>query len=631
LAITYRTLHTHLRDSRKKKDMVDLRGAMAYEGDECSETALARAVHLLTLGAMSWQDAVAHDKDNWRQRGGGSIGSVFFDRHDDATAPTAKEWVSAALLCNPKTLLASEWHEGEENCLQLLRRLAVEGGFIGCFIAQDRAVRAGAAWLCEFAAEHNIDASNLVRPKQSMQTSNEKEEKKETDIDKRKRMAKEKAIERMKAQAAKFASMMEAELGDKEDNDTSDKEESPRGPTTPLRPLRQGSFGSVRSSTSSVASTSDSDRAGTPFMSPETGQPIFDETMIPSRLLRTRPQCIICSDDGNSEMRARDHEDEGHRKSRRRRTDGGNALAFVGYTQASTVLKGGGGPASSGNFYTSISPVRRFVGAHVALCGHAVHSECWESYLATVSHREDRIIGKRDEFRCPLCQRLSNCLVPFIDVGVDWIDAATCLPTSPKTNTKSDNDAMSCESLDTGGPLTLDEFLTGTPWWVPRHNKTVVWDGQCAFIANSTPKDDTSGNRSSPTTTTKAPRRRSVRPLRKKDLYAAWNAMMKTPRFVRRKLRPRSDGNNDESMTAADGQDIPSNHFAISMDSAGETVVWRRFMDQVSDITYRADGKRLGDENLHNDFGEFRHYIVEKYAYNMANRFAGKEPSDVSN
>lgn len=53
-------------------------------------------------------------------------------------------------------------------------------------------------------------------------------------------------------------------------------------------------------------------------------------------------------------------------------------------------------------------------------------------------------------------------------------------------------------------------------------------------------------------------------------------------------------------------------------------------MDQVSDITYRADGKRLGDESLHNDFGEFRHYVVEKYAYNMAKRFAGKEASDVS-
>lgn len=53
-------------------------------------------------------------------------------------------------------------------------------------------------------------------------------------------------------------------------------------------------------------------------------------------------------------------------------------------------------------------------------------------------------------------------------------------------------------------------------------------------------------------------------------------------------------------------------------------------MDQVSDIAYRADGKRLGDEILHSDFGEFRHYIAEKYAYNMAYRFAGKETTDVS-
>jgi len=51
-------------------------------------------------------------------------------------------------------------------------------------------------------------------------------------------------------------------------------------------------------------------------------------------------------------------------------------------------------------------------------------------------------------------------------------------------------------------------------------------------------------------------------------------------------------------------------------------------MDQVSDITYKADGKRLGDENLHRDFGEFRHYIVEKYAYNLANKHGNKEPLD---
>jgi hypothetical protein len=642
LAIAYRTLHMHCRDNSKKKDMSDLCGTFAYESEERSETALARAVHLLTLGAFAWQDANSEDPD-WRHRGGGSVGSVFFARSQHSPTPTAKDWVSAALLANPRDLLACEWYYGEENVLQLLRRLAVDGGYSGCFIAQDRAVRAGAAWLCEFAVHHNTDARQLVGTEQTAAPL-EKEEKQESDLEKRRRMAKQKAMERMQAQAAKFTLMMEAELGDdKDENDSSDKEDTPmaQGPLIPLagRP-RQESFGSARSSASSIASTSDSERASTPFPAiSETGLPLFDETFIPSRLHRSRPQCIICSDDSNAEMRTRDHDEEGHRKSRRRRTDGGNALAFVGYTQASTVLKGGGGPPSSGDFYSPISPVRRFVGTHVALCGHAVHSECWESYLATVSHREDRIIGKRDEFRCPLCQRLSNCLVPFIDVGVDWIDSATCLSVSNpiSTQVKSDDgtDSMSCDALEeTSDPLTLHEFLSCTPWWVPRHNKAVVWDGQCAFVADSSAKagfdDGNDRTTQSASNSTKPPRRRSVRSLRKKDLYAAWNAMMRTPRFVRRKLRARGDGTGDAVMSPTGGEDTSGNQFATSADSAGETVVWRRFMDQVSDISYRADGKRLGDENLHNDFGEFRHYIVEKYAYNMANRFAGKEPADVS-
>ena len=53
-------------------------------------------------------------------------------------------------------------------------------------------------------------------------------------------------------------------------------------------------------------------------------------------------------------------------------------------------------------------------------------------------------------------------------------------------------------------------------------------------------------------------------------------------------------------------------------------------MDVVCDTSFRADLKRLGDDGLHHDFGEFRHYHVEKFAYNMANRAAGKEPADVS-
>lgn len=54
-------------------------------------------------------------------------------------------------------------------------------------------------------------------------------------------------------------------------------------------------------------------------------------------------------------------------------------------------------------------------------------------------------------------------------------------------------------------------------------------------------------------------------------------------------------------------------------------------MDQISDISYRADSKRLGDERLHEYFGEFRHYVAEKYAYNVENQFVPAiQPVDVS-
>ena len=206
-------------------------------------------------------------------------------------------------------------------------------------------------------------------------------------------------------------------------------------------------------------------------------------------------------------------------------------------------MKGGGGLPTTGDTCTFV-PVKRFVGAHVALCGHAIHSECWESYLATISRREDRRVSKKDEFRCPLCQRLSNCLIPFIDVGADWIDPALSTNnTTPLVKSDDKEDAMSCESMEAAGPSSSQKFLDSTPWWVSRHNDSVTWDGQCAFVSNK--QDPTKIEQKpglSPT-----PRRRSVRALRKKDLYAAWNAMMKTPRFVKRKLRPKADSRSGDS------------------------------------------------------------------------------------
>jgi hypothetical protein len=222
---------------------------------------------------------------------------------------------------------------------------------------------------------------------------------------------------------------------------------------------------------------------------------------------------------------------------------------------------------------------------------------------------------------------------PFIDVGVDWIDSPTCIPigvsTPASTGVKLEDDggkAKPAGSAEARHPVPLHNFLSTTPWWMARHNDNVLWDGQSAFIDKSpvsaSEVSDDANVAQKPVT------KRSARSLRKKDVYAAWNAMMKTPRFVRRKLRPRGSRLLEETAVASREQDLAQ--LSDGEDSSGETIVWRRFMDQISDTSYRADSKRLGDEHLHDLFGEFRHYVVEKYAYNTANRFTGSEPLDVS-
>lgn len=641
LVTTYRVLHLHCRKNAEK-DLDGLWGKTMYESKEMSETALARAVHILTLGAYAWMDADDGDA-NWREKGGGSPGSIFFERKEEMPPPVARDWVDGALLADPTSLVDCPWYEGEENVLLLLQRLAVSGGLAGGFVAQDKSVRSGAAWLCDFSVRMSPKAASLLGPNKTTSDSSKVEAKGESELERRKRMAKENAMAKMKAQAAKFASMMDVELDESEGevDQPADADEKQATPSTPARtptPMRANSLGSAHSSVSSVLSSSMSDNGSVgvgvgvgPQLPLGASDSNLEQTMIPARLLRVRPRCIICNCEETNESRQLENDGagEGQRKRSRRKTE--NALGFVGYSQASTVLKGGGGAPQ--DLASSHSTVRDFVGTHVALCGHAVHSECCESYLTTVSHREDRVIGKRDEFRCPLCQRLSNCLVPFIDVGIDWIDSPTTLQVNTNAKSEAEAEAESMELDSNGAPVLLHDFLSSSPWWVCRHNDSVVWDEQSAFI-DSSPETPMDVNEVTQGDEAGAPRkqsrgRRAVRSLKKKDLYAAWNAMMKTPRFVRRKLRPRlSSGFRDSAVSRV--QDLSLNNPPEPEESSGETMVWRRFMDQVSDISYRADSKRLGDDRLHELFGEFRHYVVEKHAYNMANQFVATTPIDVS-
>ena len=176
------------------------------------------------------------------------------------------------------------------------------------------------------------------------------------------------------------------------------------------------------------------------------------------------------------------------------------ALAFCAYTQPSTVARGGGGLPL--NLSSPENQMKRHVGVFINLCGHAgnkyhyliafcialcyltnslhslinsVHSHCCESYLKTV--RDDRFIdrmegGKRKEFRCPLCQRLSNCLVPFIDVAVDWID----LPVDNKKTQETTTSEMPSDKA-----AMVVDFLSSTKWWCSRNDKPMKWDGDCSF------------------------------------------------------------------------------------------------------------------------------------------------------
>ncbi|KAE9006702.1 hypothetical protein PR001_g17142 [Phytophthora rubi] len=63
-------------------------------------------------------------------------------------------------------------------------------------------------------------------------------------------------------------------------------------------------------------------------------------------------------------------------------------------------------------------------------CGHAIHHSCLKAYLMSLwkqkhgrsplemTSGEDRLLSERDmEFVCPICRRLSNCLVPRVSLG----------------------------------------------------------------------------------------------------------------------------------------------------------------------------------------------------------------------
>lgn len=309
------------------------------------------------------------------------------------------------------------------------------------------------------------------------------------------------------------------------------------------------------------------------FSLPDNNQPSMSH-------LLDRPQCIICGDNTLNETSI--PSDKQNSK----------VLAFCALVQPSVVLKGGGStPCIDDGVSTNL-------GIHMSLCGHAVHTSCCESHLNGTNLRENVLVDRnKKEFRCPLCRRLSNCLVPCIDIGSEWVKK---VDEKRKGNFKE----RKVESKDEKPPL-LHDFLSQSKWWATRNDKSVVWNGRCSFVPSNAPLDNSETNI--------LPKITKIKTNGKKDLYKAWGSVLSTPSFIKR-----------VDSTLSDDSDSQPDNSVISPN----TDVWRKVLDRIVDVSYKADLKRLGEEYLFLNFGEFRHYLLEKNVFNQSNSLAGIEPSN---
>lgn len=563
IALIYRTLHIHCSNESFTEDIdesfKDGKGKSLHEIDCMSETSLARSIHLLTLAAYCWEDEGA-DTD-WKKYGGGGVGSIFYGRLSN---PGPQEWVQCVMLGCPAIIMQSDCFSKEESILILLQRLASKGsGRGGAFAVQDAALRSGAAWLCRFASRNNRHAASIV------EGTSIKPSKNSDDLERRRREAKERALLRMKRFQEKFAdSLPPSEVV------SSNRSESEQAAS---KSSDQESLCSFDSKIEAHDDTS---------MDLENRNDVVERR---SALLKERPRCIVCDDDGNTSAL----EAEKHVSIRSKTREQSDALSFCAFAQASMVLKG----TSSGE---PLSPaVDKFCSVYINLCGHAIHASCCDAYLASTSLRDGAVDpGKNGEFRCPMCKRFSNCLVPFIDVDASWVQSQQFHP---------EHDAISSRSykLDDRGQKStnsLDRFLSPDSYIL----NNAGWDGRCNFRRSEvlTPEILPAERKSAETNKS---RRRKVRSFAKKDFFSAWSLVM---RSTRRK--------KTSSKLVPSILDAPQE---LSSDESlsGSMEVFRRLTAQLLDIAYKVDLKRFSEHDL-THFGEFRHYLTEQIVYNVYGR-----------
>ncbi|KAG8196917.1 hypothetical protein JTE90_027621 [Oedothorax gibbosus] len=104
----------------------------------------------------------------------------------------------------------------------------------------------------------------------------------------------------------------------------------------------------------------------------------------------------------------------------------GRTLVLSAYVQRSSILsKNRKHQLQDPSSYDPLLlPADLFWFVHSSTCGHVMHHDCWEKFFDSVVHKEQRrpvrfgrhtsFDVEKNEFLCPLCERLSNSVIPLI-------------------------------------------------------------------------------------------------------------------------------------------------------------------------------------------------------------------------
>uniref|UniRef100_A0A673MGP5 E3 ubiquitin-protein ligase n=1 Tax=Sinocyclocheilus rhinocerous TaxID=307959 RepID=A0A673MGP5_9TELE len=119
------------------------------------------------------------------------------------------------------------------------------------------------------------------------------------------------------------------------------------------------------------------------------------------------------------------------------RTDG-KAMVLAAFVQRSTVMsKNRKRPPHNPDKYDPLfmHPDLSF-GTHTGSCGHIMHSHCWQRYFEAVQAKEQRRQQRlrvhtsynveNGEFLCPLCECLSNTVIPLLGPPRNAIGVCVC-------------------------------------------------------------------------------------------------------------------------------------------------------------------------------------------------------------